>query len=131
MSKRAGPDFFQAQETTRRIRIGGRERPFTWQVFNIILKFEKDAAGFLFSDPNIQYDEAANNKWDLIRPLGNGSWGSVALWTKTPSDGNMGSPDLHDYCAIKEVLYSENFQYPDLPCGFVSEVVVSIPSKQG
>ena len=67
------PDFRDAEERTKRLKIGGRPRPFTQAVIETLTKFDEATNGFFYSDPNIDDDAAENERWNFSRPLGAGS----------------------------------------------------------
>jgi hypothetical protein len=142
MGNRPGPDFGKARVRQLSARWRGREVPFlnkNWLA--MIWKFndenyanEKPITGsdprrldnlraFWFSNPNIEDNETENLRWYILRPLGHGSFGQVALWVREDQPtGRAGATPL-DFCAVKQFHFKEADQYKGLPSGIVKEGV--------
>jgi hypothetical protein len=56
--------------------------------------FSDRSTAFFNSDPNIDEDDASS--WQFVKPLGTGSYGTVAVWTRK---------DQSEFCAVKDEEY--------------------------
>jgi hypothetical protein len=140
MANRRGPNFEDVRVAKKQPKWGGRRVPLsnTWLGMMWNFKDQPNPAGvadadnpkrlenlkaFWFSDPNIDDDENENQRWYVLRPLGDGTFGQVALWVREDKDtGRPGKTPL-DHCAIKQFQYLAGDQNPDLPMGVVKEAV--------
>ena len=140
MTNRRGPNFEDVRVAKKHPKWGGRRVPLsnTWLGMMWNFKDQPNPAGvatadnpkrlenlkaFWFSDPNIDDDENENRRWYVLRPLGDGTFGQVALWVREDKDtGRPGKTPL-DHCAIKQFHYLAGDQHPDLPMGVVKEAV--------
>ena len=141
MANRNGPDFENIRVAQKPSKWGGRNIPVSTAFTNMMWNFIKgkpnplgvnsannsnslnNLRAFWYSDPNVDDDENENQRWYVLRPLGDGGYGHVALWVREDQDtGTPGNTPL-DHCAIKQFEYDTRDQYASLDMGVVKEAV--------
>jgi hypothetical protein len=88
------PNWTNVQVTNKKARWGGPA--LSQKLILVMLKnaFSDRSTAFFKSDPNIDEDDASS--WQFVKPLGTGSYGTVAVWTRK---------DQSEFCAVKDEEY--------------------------